>query len=101
MENLHASAELAHALKIRFGTAPHEPTDQQLQRIVAELQTLARNRQQGTGKAWLAENDWHDAVLRYCPTAGHYKYGAIDNSDLNALLAQAAQGPKQSPPIRR
>lgn len=75
---------LAHALKLRYGTAPSEPTDSQIDLICAYIERVGRQRQP-------TDRDWAEAVNRYCPTAGTHKYGAIDNSDLNALLKQGIQ----------
>lgn len=77
---------LAHALKLRFRTAPVEPTESQLDHIIAEVGRKDRP----------TEQDWRNAVHRYCPSAGQYKYGSVDNSDLNELLAQGGKGPKAS-----
>lgn len=86
MSNNKNRDALAHALKIRFGTAPVEPTERQLDQIIAEVGSKDRP----------TEHDWRNAVHRYCPSAGQYKYGSIDNSDLNELLAQGGKGPKAS-----
>jgi hypothetical protein len=72
---------LAHSLRIQFGTAPDEPTESQLDSIIDDMARISRPITQ----------DWHDAVHRYCPSAGKYKYAGIDNSDLNELLRRAAQ----------
>lgn len=72
---------LALALKLRFGTGPAEPSEAQLDDITAEIEQLANR----------TEQDWADAVRRHCPGAGRYRYGSIDNSDLNELLAQGNQ----------
>ncbi len=75
---------LAHALRLRFGISPQEPTEQQLDRITIDISRIAHP----------THRDWHDAVYRHCPTAGTYKYASVDNSDLNELLAQASEGAK-------
>ena len=77
-------AQLAHSLKVKFGTAPHEPTPQQLDTIIDNISFIALF---GTP----SEADWEKSVSTYCPTAGTWKYAGIDNSDLNALLVQAKQ----------
>lgn len=79
------SEKLAHKLKIKYGTAPNEPTDAQLALICAEINKII----QSGGKP--TEEDWSDAVYRHCPKAGKYSYSGIDNSDLNTLLALAIQ----------
>lgn len=75
-------SNLAHAIKLKYGTAPEEPTDLQLAKIKEAV--LA------SGKGASASSTlWDDAVKKNCPTAGKYKYSGVDNSDLNALLSMA------------
>jgi hypothetical protein len=76
---------LAHKLKLKYGTAPHEPTDVQLALICAEINQIIQSGKNPT------EKDWTNAVIRHCPQAGKYSYSGIDNSDLNTLLALAIQ----------
>ena len=76
---------LAHSLKIRFGTAPGEPSDTQLLQIKNAIQRI-----QSSGRA-PTEQDWFNAVSLHCPSTGQYRYAGIDNSDLNTLLALAIQ----------
>lgn len=80
-----SDAMLAHSLKIKFGTAPGEPTGAQLQLIKAAIQRI-----QSSGRT-PSEQDWRSAVSMYCPSTGHYRYAGVDNSDLNTLLAMAIQ----------
>jgi hypothetical protein len=75
---------LAHALRIRFGTAPSEPTDAQLDAIVARIETIRESRTP-------TDADWRGAVFAECPSAGTHKYASLDNSDLNAILAQGTK----------
>ena len=77
--------QLAHSLKIRFGTAPNEPTTEQLTHIKAAIVALQKTGKQPT------DNDWRAAVTLYCPGAGRHKYAGMDNSDLITLLALATQ----------
>jgi hypothetical protein len=77
--------KLAQSLKVKFGTAPSEPTGVQLQQIKAAIQRI-----QSSGKT-PSEHDWLSAVSMYCPSTGQYRYAGIDNSDLNTLLALAIQ----------
>lgn len=81
--------KLAHALKLKFGLAPAEPTRLQLTAIKnAILKIFAANRRP-------SESDWATVVLQCCPGAGRHRYAGADNSDLNALLVlalQSAQG---------
>lgn len=73
---------LALSLRRRFGTAPEEPTEDQLENIIRDVRRIDRP----------TEEDWRYAVHQRCPSAGTHKYAAVDNSDLNELLAQASQG---------
>lgn len=76
---------LSHKLKIKFGTAQHEPTRTQLALICSTINKITQSGRSPT------EKDWSDAVHLYCPSAGQCKYAGIDNSDLNTLLALAIQ----------
>lgn len=78
---------LAHALKIKFGTAPHEPTAGQLQSIKQYIEAI-----RATGRM-PTDADWAHAVGKYCPGAGTHKYAGVDNSDLNTLLELATKKP--------
>lgn len=77
--------KLAHSLKVKFGTAPGEPSDVQLLQIKNTIRQI-----QSSGKA-PTEQDWLKAVTLHCPSTGQCKYDGIDNSDLNTLLALAIQ----------
>lgn len=81
--------ELAHRLKLKFGTAPHEPTQQQLNSIKRDVQALVKK----GGKP--SEADWFLIVKLYCPGAGTHGYAGQDNSDLVTLL-QLATKPSNS-----
>jgi hypothetical protein len=72
-------SDLEQTLRTRFGTAPAEPTDQQLNDIVKYIDRLAGLRQ-------TSDADWERAVQIYCPTFGTHKYAARDTSDLTAIL---------------
>lgn len=76
---------LALALKIRFGTAPSEPNEQQLAGIKRDIQSLV-----ALGRA-PTDADWQIIVSRHCPGAGKYKYAGADNSDLTTLLQMATK----------
>lgn len=80
-----ANEKLAHSLKVKFGTAPGEPTSAQLLQIKAAIQRI-----KSSGRT-PSEQDWFSAVSMYCPNTGQYLYKGIDNSDLNTLLALAIQ----------
>ncbi|MGK0270649.1 MAG: hypothetical protein ACI88H_001296 [Cocleimonas sp.] len=77
--------QLAHTLKIKYGTAPSEPNEQQLAAIKMDIQTLVNQGRSPT------ENDWQEIVTRHCPDAGRYKYAGADNSDLVTLLQMATK----------
>lgn len=74
---------LAHSLKVKFGTSPFEPSDVQLHSILNEIEIVRLSGKQPS------EQDWSNAVMLHCPSAGRFKYAGIDNSDLNTLLALA------------
>lgn len=76
---------LAHRIKIKFGTAPNEPSDFQLSQIKAALKDILNN-----GKT-PSKSDWDLIVKKYCPGAGKYFYGGADTSDLVALLQLATK----------
>lgn len=78
-----ADQRLAHSLKMKFGTSPHEPTVNQLHSIKQHIEAI-----HATGRM-PTESDWARAVGMYCPSAGTHKYAGIDNSDLNTLLEMA------------
>ncbi|MBL0010529.1 MAG: hypothetical protein IPP22_04980 [Nitrosomonas sp.] len=77
--------ELAHRLKIKFGTAPNEPTSFQLEKIKQDI------------KAFLAkgitpsESDWAEIVKKHCPSTGSYGYKGADTSDLITLMQLATK----------
>lgn len=77
--------DLAHALRMKFGTSPHEPTPQQIQLISLEVRQLHRY------GVTLDLAKWQDLVKKYCPSAGGWAYRGLDNSDLQALLTLALQ----------
>ena len=85
MMNTH-DQNLAHKIKMEFGTSGAEPTEIQLTFIKAELAQIVTS---GETPAWA---DWQRAVYKYCPSAGSHKYAGIDNSDLNTLLEMARKG---------
>ncbi len=77
--------ELGHYLKIRYGLAPHEPTDAQLAKIVADLQAITKR----TGEEPTLEQT--EAIVRkYCPTFRTYKYAADVNLELRRQIAMLA-----------
>lgn len=77
--------ELAHRIKIKFGTAPSEPTSDQLEKIKQDIQSVV-------AKGFTpSEKDWTDIVKKYCPDAGSYNYKGADNSDLITLMLLATK----------
>jgi hypothetical protein len=86
--NMANDEKLKHSIMIQFGTAPWEPTDEQLSQIKAAIVGI-----QHSGKH-ASNDDWRSAVFQYCPSTGRYKYAGVDNSDLNTLLAVATQSAK-------
>lgn len=76
---------LAHALKLKFGLAPHEPTSWQLQSIKAAIARIKSSGRLPT------DAEWRAAVAISCPGIGQHVYAGVDNSDLNTLLALATQ----------
>lgn len=82
MSNDH---ELAHKIKIKFGTAPSEPTSFQLERIKQDIQTLV-----GRGIT-PSEKGWSEIVKKHCPGAGNYAYKGADTSDLITLMQLATK----------
>ncbi|MNJ24015.1 hypothetical protein D3C77_184190 [compost metagenome] len=81
-ENL---VELAHLLRMRFGTSPQEPTPQQTQLISMEIRQLHRY------GVPLDQAKWHEVLKKHCPSTGKWVYRGLDNSDLKSLLALALQ----------
>jgi len=76
---------LAHSIKMKFGTAPNSPTSYQLEKIKSDLQSIIA---QG---AIPTEKDWSTIVSKHCPDAGTYAYLGVDNSDLQTLLMLATK----------
>ncbi len=80
-----ADENLAHALKIKFGLASHEPNKAQLLAIKAAVGRIQQSGRNAT------DADWRAAVVVACSTFGQWFYKGLDNSDLNVLLALASQ----------
>jgi len=77
--------DLAHQIKIKFGTAPSEPTSYQLERIKQDIQALVSR---GTTPS---EKDWAEIVEKHCPGAGSYAYKGADTADLITLMQLATK----------
>lgn len=77
--------ELAHKLKVKFGTAPNEPTSSQLEKIKQDIRVLVQKGVIPTG------SDWASIVKKHCPDAGNYGYYGADTSDLITLMQLATK----------
>ena len=77
--------ELAHKLKIKFGTAPNEPTASQLEKIKQDIRILV---QKGITPT---EKNWSEILKKHCPSAGSYGYFGADTSDLMTLMQLATK----------
>lgn len=77
--------QLAHSIKLKFGTGPNEPSAVQLASIKADIAALV---QKGITPTL---SDWAEIVKRYCPDAGRYIYKGADTSDLITLLQLATK----------
>lgn len=77
--------ELALAIKIKFGTAPNNPSTCQLEKIKQDLKALI---EQGITPS---ESNWFEIIKKYCPDTGIYFYKGLDNSDLTTLLHLATK----------
>lgn len=78
--------ELAHRIKLKFGTSPYSPTEFELLNIKRELKILVDQGVVPTKQHWLS------IVSKYCPDTGLYSYHGLDNSDLATLLKLATYG---------
>ncbi|WP_226611403.1 hypothetical protein [Marinobacter nauticus] len=82
---MNSDQELAHKIKIKFGTAPNDPTSYQLERIKQDIQSLVAK------GVTPSESDWAEIVKKYCPGAGNYAYKGADTSDLITLMQLATK----------
>lgn len=82
---MNSDQELAHKIKIKFGTAPSEPTSYQLMKIKQDIQALVAKGITPSAK------DWTDIVKKHCPNAGSYIYKGADTSDLITLMKLATK----------
>lgn len=78
-----SNQQLAHALRMRFGLPPTQPTESQLASIKAAIKRIKDLGRTAT------HTDWEEVVKSYCPGFGEWAYRGADNSDLNTLLALA------------
>jgi len=79
--------QLAHGIKMKYGTAPQEPDVRQLRHIKEQLKSIL-----DSGRIPTSE-EWRKIVHAHCPGAGKYRYAGIDNSDLTTLLKLATKTP--------
>lgn len=82
---MNSDKELAHRLKIKFGTAPYEPTSYQLEKIKQDIRQLIEKGITPT------ISDWARIVKKYCPNAGSYGYYGADTSDIITLMQLATK----------
>lgn len=80
--------ELAHRIKIKFGTSPNEPSEYQIQQIKVAIQTLVSK---GVSLPQISQNDFATIVKKYCPSVGSHSYSGADASDLITLLQMATK----------
>lgn len=97
---MYARDAMKSKLKILAGL-PGDPTDAQLDAIIADIVRIQRERTP-------TESDWKAASARWVPGAGTNKYAGVDMSDLNRLLAmiqstspQAGSGGGSNPSSRK
>lgn len=77
--------ELSYLLRMKFGTAPNEPTASQVRAIALQIRSLH------VSGVSVTEAHWAQAVQSNCPSVGQWAYRGVDNSDINTLLALALQ----------
>lgn len=82
---MNSDQELAHKIKIKFGTSSNEPTSYQLEKIKQHIQALVAK------GITPSEKDWADIVKKYCPDAGSYLSKGADTSDLITLMQLATK----------
>lgn len=82
---MNSDQELAHKIKIKFGTAPNNPRPYQLEKIKQDIQALVAK-----GKT-PSKSDWAEIVKKHCPSAGSYFYTGADTSDLITLMQLATK----------
>lgn len=75
--------DLSYLLRMKFGTAPNEPTASQVRSIALHIKRL-----HDSGVSVTAAH-WAQAVQTNCPSAGQWAYRGVDNSDISTLLALA------------
>jgi hypothetical protein len=76
-----AREALEHALRMRFGLSPSEPTDSQLDSIIDYAGQL-----RAVLDRPLTRDEWRDITSQYCPSIGKYKYSELDTTPLDQIL---------------
>lgn len=84
------SNDFGHFLKIRFGLAPGDPTAEQLNKIVQDVQRFSAANQRDPSIDELGE-----IVKKHCPSFGKWKYAADVNLELRRQIAQLAAQAKK------
>lgn len=82
---MNSDQELSHKIKIKFGTAPNDPTSYQLDKIKQDIQALVAK------GITPSEKDWAEIVKKHCPGTGSYFYKGADTSDLITLMQLATK----------
>jgi hypothetical protein len=83
-------SDFGHFLKVRFGLAPGDPTDEQLQNIIHSVKQFA-----ATNKRDPTIDELGEIVRRHCPSFGRWKYAADVNLELRRQIAQLAAQAKK------
>lgn len=76
-------AQLAHAIKMKYGTAPNEPNDGQLAAIKSDVRAFLADGGELTDEVIM------QVVRSHCPRAGSFGYHGADMSDVKAMLRLA------------
>lgn len=72
--------DLGHALKLKFGLAPDQPTERQIDAIINHISKIPLSDR--------TDDKWLEIVRLYVPDKGKHGYFGLDTSDLNAIYAQ-------------
>ncbi len=77
--------ELAHLLKIQYGLAPGEPTEEQTKKVLAQIAQFTRQNGREPKSTELGE-----IVRSICPSYKTWKYAADVQLELRRQLAMLA-----------
>jgi len=83
-------SDFGQFLKIRFGLAPSEPTTEQVNKVVRDVQQFA-----AANKREPSVDELGEIVRRHCPSFGKWKYAADVNLELRRQIAQLAAQAKK------